>query len=415
MSRTSRALLASAVALAALATAPTPSSATAPGPDARAARSGTAAGTIVFIRSHDVWIARGDGSGARRLTHDGTAAFPYGSPTQSDAGTVVATYNQDLVRMTQQGRVLNRINPGSLPTSMGVRIDGMPVDAAISPDGRRIAYTFTKHLGPGTGFRSATGYTAADRLTSPTQYGSTFFWDPSWVGSARTLQTGGAGSHVNLHDLGGPQQHWFSAETGDFGNTELSRDGRLLAGVFEDGGETYLAWFRVVGDATSGPPPARPRDDDACQIGSVPGITNPTWGPDDASLAWQEDDGIWTRSGGLDCTVPSTLVLPGGSEPHWSPAPLSAPAPVALRNTRRPTIAGRAVVGRTLRAAPGAWNVPGAQVLLQWLRGGKVVGRGRTHRVVRADRGRSLVVRATARKAGHGSATATSRPVRVRR
>ncbi|WP_193606599.1 PD40 domain-containing protein [Nocardioides lijunqiniae] len=413
MSRTTQALVAGVVALTALGAAPGPSSAHVPGSGAGASRTGTAAGTIVFIRSHDVWIARGDGSGARPLTHDGTAAFPYGSPTQSDAGTVVATHVQDLVRMTQHGRVLNRLNPGSLPTSMGTRIDGMPVDAAISPDGRRIAYTFTRHLGPGTGFRSATGYTAADRLTDPAPHATTFFWDPSWVGNGRTLQHGGAGSHVNLHDLGSAPEHWFGASTGDFDDTELSRDGRLLAGIFADGGPPSLVWFAVSGDARSGPPPAAP--DLLCQVGPVSGITHPTWAPDSESLAWQESDGIWTRSGARDCSVPSRLVLPGGSEPHWSPATLTAPAPVALRSTRRPAISGKAVVGRTLRARPGAWNVPGAQVVLQWLRGGKVVGRGAAHRVARRDRGRVLTVRATARKAGHGSATATSRPVRVRR
>lgn len=35
------------------------------------------AGSIAFLRGHDVWIARANGSGARRITRDGTAASPY--------------------------------------------------------------------------------------------------------------------------------------------------------------------------------------------------------------------------------------------------------------------------------------------------------------------------------------------------
>ena len=162
-------------------------------------------GTIVYVRSHNVWIARGDGTGARALTRDGTFADPYGSPTQSDAGVVVATRIGRLVRMDQRGRLLNTLDPGSLPTSVGVAIDGTPAHAAISPDGRRIAYTFTKYLTPvgaSPGYRSATGYTSAERLTDPRPHRTTYFWDPSWVGNGRTLQTGGFGAHVNLHDLG---------------------------------------------------------------------------------------------------------------------------------------------------------------------------------------------------------------------
>ena len=107
--------------------------------------------------------------------------------------------------LTQSGRVLTTLDPKPLPTSVGISIDGNPVDAAISPDGARIAYTFTKYLTPSgasSGYRSATGYTAADRLTDPAPLRTTYFWSPSWVGNARTLQSGGYGSQVQLQDLG---------------------------------------------------------------------------------------------------------------------------------------------------------------------------------------------------------------------
>lgn len=403
-----------ATALAATApTSLTPAMADQPGSAGR----GTAAGTIVFIKNHNVWIARGDGTGARALTRDGDAAFPYGSPTQSDNGVVVATHVYDLVRMNQSGRVLNEINPGPLPTSAGKSIDGIPAHAAISPDGKRIAYTFTQYVSP-LGFRSATGYTAADRLTSTTPQRSTYFWAPSWVGNNRTLQTGGNGSHVMVQDLGSEPTHWFDdrdiyAPSTDLGNAELSRDGRYLAAVRGYGDDTSVIWYAVNGNAKDGPPPADPTP--LCKLDAVPRITNPTWGPDSDSLAWQEPDGIWTRSSARDCSVESTLVLPNGIEPHWSSAPLSA---VELTNLSRPVISGPARYGRVLKASTGRWSRTALSYAFAWYRnGGRIAGAAATkqsYRVARADRGAKLTVRVTARSGGTMS-SAVSRAVRVAR
>lgn len=390
---------------------------------------GTASGTIVFVKDHNVWIARGDGSGARALTTDGSYAAPYGSPTQSDGGVVVATHVERLVRMNQSGRVLTVLDPAPLPTSVGVAIDGAPVDAAISPDGASIAYTFTKYLTPSgasSGFRSATGYTAADRLTDPAPMRSTYFWAPSWVGNSRTLQTGGGGSHVNLHDLGAEPVHWFDDDdiylpSTDLGNSQLSRDGRYLTAIRGYAADAELYWYAVAGEARSGPPPAVPEP--LCKIPAV-GIDNPTWGPDSDSLAWQEPDGIWTRANARDCDAQSALVIPGGSEPFWSPAALSAPEVVVtppttvLKNTAKPRITGRATVGAKLKASTGAWSVSGLTFRFTWLRNGKPIkgrsGRSQTHKVVAADRGKKLTVRVTATGSGL-SQSVTSAAVKVKR
>ncbi|WP_235537364.1 hypothetical protein, partial [Nocardioides sp. Soil805] len=126
-----------------------------------------------------------------------------------------------------------------------------------------------------------------------------------------------------------------------------------------------------------------------------------------------------TRAGAGDCTVPSSLILPGGSEPHWSSAPLSAPETPALENTVLPTIKGTGVVGRTLKASPGRWSVAGLSYTYRWFRDGKKIrgraGSKRTHTVVRSERGKRLTVRVTARGKGHDSRSATSAPVRIKR
>ena len=387
------------------------------------AAAGPSTGTIVYLRDHDVWIARGDGSGARALTRDGTFAEPYGSPTQSDAGVVVATHTNRLVRMNQSGRVLGTLDPRPLPTSVGVAIDGTPAHAAISPDGRRIAYTFTKYLDPvgaSPGYRSATGYTAADRLTDPAPHRTTYFWDPSWIGNGRTAQTGGYGSHVNLHDLGSEPKYWFGAESTDFGNTALSRDGRLLAGILGYDDTSTLAFMEVSGNATSGPPPAAPEA--LCGVGPALGITNPAWGPG-STLLWEESDGIWTHPDARRCgAVDSALLVRGGSEPHWSPASLSSPAPAptpALRSTRRPDVTGKARVGKVLRATPGQWSPRASSVSYRWYRDARPItggaGAKAARKVVRADRGHRLSVRVTARRPGYTAATRASAAVQVRR
>lgn len=71
--------------------------------------------------------------------------------------------------MTQNGTVLNTIDPPALTNSVGHPVDGPPVDVAISSDGSRIAYTFVGYecpTGASCGARSATGYTAADHYTA---------------------------------------------------------------------------------------------------------------------------------------------------------------------------------------------------------------------------------------------------------
>lgn len=84
-------------------------------------------------------------------------------------------------------------------------------------------------------------------------------------------------------------------------------------------------------------------------------------------------------------------------------------APVA---TEPPRVAGRAMVGRTLSATTGAWDVDGVTTSVQWLVGGTPVpGATGTSYVVRnADVGKRVSVRVTATADGRepGSATSTA-------
>ncbi|SEQ79864.1 TolB-like translocation protein [Microlunatus flavus] len=174
-----------------------------------AATTGTS-GSIVYIRYDNVYVARGDGSAPRRITSDGTKTSPYHSPSESDSGTIAVAHGTVIVRMTQAGTVLNRIDPPALRNSAGESMDGAVNDVAISPDGTKIAWSFVQYncpVGTSCSARTATGYTSSTRYASVGR--STYYRAASWVSNSRTLQTGGYGSQVMLHDLSGTAKHWF--------------------------------------------------------------------------------------------------------------------------------------------------------------------------------------------------------------
>jgi hypothetical protein len=288
-----------------------------------------AADSIVYLKDANVWLANPDGSGAYQVTTDGTAAHPYRSPSQADDGTIAAGYGNEIVRMRQNGEVLNRIDPPAMLDSASDPVDGPPIDVAISPDGSRIAYTMADYACPvevDCDTRTVTAYTAADHLTAPEASGTTYLHDPSWVTSSRTLQFGGFTHQVNVQDVEQPTDvHWFDdadvvgqANATDLGDGELNPQGTMLALVRGYGESASVAWYDVSGDALHGMPPAPSM---RCATGADEGIDGPTWSPDGSALAIADPAGIWVKRDAADCEAPQpTLVIPGGSHPDWGPA-----------------------------------------------------------------------------------------------
>src|SRR5438309_1242597 len=94
-------------------------------------------GSLVFIRDGNVWIAQGDGTGARAVTRDGGYAFP----SQADDGTIVAQRGSAFVRLSQAGAPLGSpiesvLGDSPLPGFAG------PYWPRVSPDGSTIAYAY---------------------------------------------------------------------------------------------------------------------------------------------------------------------------------------------------------------------------------------------------------------------------------
>ncbi|WGX95964.1 hypothetical protein [Nocardioides sp. L-11A] len=389
------------------------------------------AGTIVYLKGYDVYVARPDGTGERRITTDGTAAEPWVSPSAADNGTVVAARGTSIVRMDQWGTFLNSFDPPDLWDSAAETIGGRIDHVVVSPDGSRVAYTYEHHTCPRYGgpcrLRWTTAISASTGLTDARQYGFAYYPDPSWVTGSR-LVTGGDTDDLNMFDPGVSQNAWFYdaqpnvTDPHNLFEPTISRDGTMMATVRGEGAEQHIASWQLNGDILRGPVgPGRPEiwPDLACKWLDS-GSSSPTFSPDSTSLAWADGAGVWAVEDPLDCND-ATLVIPGASAPHWTNAALQSVRPVYnFGKGASPTVEakkGKVKVGKKLHATAGSWSPAPTAVRYQWLRNGKPIKKAAspTYKVKKKDRGRKLSVRVTVSRAGYADAVAVSKKVKVRR
>jgi hypothetical protein len=315
---------------------------------AAATASPAAAESLAFIKGHNVWIANPDGSGQRAVTLDGTADAPYESPSQSDDGTVVAIrkapgQRRRIYRMSQSGMLLNAPVDTPAPGSGAI-------DAKVSPNGSLVAYWFVTAVRDPTCTFCVDTYSQAllshaDRFTGPDDVGTpnTGGW-PSWA-SNDTILIGSGSPTQWYYRLGMPEAaEWFadSDVTGEFRSlldAEAAPRGDRVAVVRGDSQESIMI-LRMTGA-----PPAMPAvANGACFVfhGPTGEFADPTWSSDGRTLAWQEDDGVWTAAIPDDlanCAGYGTPVLrfAGASAPDLSPAALSPAVPVPCGNPGNPT------------------------------------------------------------------------------
>ncbi|MCR1783859.1 hypothetical protein KVF89_15065 [Nocardioides carbamazepini] len=389
------------------------------------------AGTIVYLKGYDIYVARPDGTGERRLTTDGTAANPWRTPSGADDGTVVAARGPLVVRMDQWGTELNSFDPPDLLDSAGETIGGQVVHTAVSPDGSGVAYTYEHYTCPRNGnacrTRWTTAISASTALSSPHQYGFAFYPDPSWITGSR-LVLGGNTDDLNMFDPGVNQNAWFYdaqpnvTDPHDLFEPTLSRDGSMMATVRGVGAEQHMATWQVNGDILHGPVTAGNPDiwpTLACKWIQA-SFSSPTFSPDSTSLAWAEGDGIWMVEDPLDCND-AALVIPGAYAPHWTAAALQSVRPIySFGKGADPTVTakkGKARVGKRLYATAGSWSPAPTAIRYQWLRNGKPINKATaaTYKVKKKDRNRRLTVRVTVSRVGYADAVAVSKKVKVKR
>jgi hypothetical protein len=296
-----------------------------------------AADSIAYVKDHNVWLAEPDGSNQHQVTTDGTAGWAYGSPSQADDGTIVARKGTDIVRLRQNGQVLSSFDPPDTTDSAGQHIGGTPSGVAVSPDGSKVAYSYHHaNCPPGVscGVRYVTLYSHSDRATPPEAFGKLYRNNPSWVSNDRILAFNGFLNQVNYDSPGGGNDddvHWFDDmdmfdPSTDLGDGELSRQGDRFAAVRGYGASTHLMIYKVTENVISGSPSGPPAY--ACNTGNEETLDGPTWSPDGRAIAFAHKEGVEviplpSVEEGCPGASSGTVVLPGGSEPDWGPAPVN--------------------------------------------------------------------------------------------
>ena len=291
-----------------------------------------AADSLVFIKAGNVWIANADGSNARRVTRDGTARYPYESPSEADDGTIVAvratgTTRRRIYRMRQTGQLLNRPVDTPAPGTGAI-------NAKVSPNGRLVAYWFSTAV-PSSAcsfcvnaanqalISDSYRFTPADAIGTPNAGG----W-PSWIGNDTLVLTSGS-AEVWYYRLGMREAAPWFADYQTGGGTpiptlldaEVSPNGERLAVVRGDNQETVVLY------AMTGPPPATPAPftGNCVWTAKAGRLSDPTWSSNGKLLALQEGNNTFVVSLRTltACGQARTLrVIRGGTQPDYGKAPI---------------------------------------------------------------------------------------------
>jgi hypothetical protein len=315
------------------------------------------ADSMAYVSSGDIWLSTSDGARQYRVTATGG----YSDVSQADDGTMIGLYGVRLHRLSRQGRVLadfdtpvSDTRPAPAKTFYG------PYDPAISPDGKKVAYTYyymTQSQSP-TCFppqcvttinEGGTGYSWADRQTGwdDPALGKHSGWrNPSWVDNDTVMisdPTHAFNYDVILDtlsdgDTGNLVHGWFSdmvEGNPHMSGGDISRDRRKLAFATGENDSTLTVYSVPTFPTTfrDGDAPESTRPSPCYRYSGPAGeYSTPTFSPDGTKLAWSETTGIKivtvpSFAGGCTttgATPKAPLVIAGAKNPDWGPAGVPA-------------------------------------------------------------------------------------------
>jgi len=284
-----------------------------------------AADSIAFEKGGDIWLTTPNGKRQIRLTHDGR----YERPSQDAAGrTIAALRRQERTGRSLPPRQLVRLSPTGqvqgtpcFPLDPDDAGDAGPIDARVSPDGQRVALTYTYSGGIlESGFRLFLS-PVDHRVLSTTFADLGDYMNGFWLGDDQVgVFPIGMSWDVQFYRFAHDDLiDWFQDPEYTYGSGEIDDSGTRFAAAATrtSDGASVIRVFSLPA-----PPPAEPEI--RCDIQGPAGqFFRPTWSPDGTGLAWQEDDGIHvTRIDLSTCATQAKLVVRGGHAPDWGTAPV---------------------------------------------------------------------------------------------